>query len=87
MKPGWSFAMVQAARVQMPGLTAQDVRIPYWLLATAAGVLPALWVWRRSRDGRLRLLGLCPACGYDLRATPGRCPECGAVPAKNYISN
>jgi hypothetical protein len=52
----------------------------HWHAIILAGVLPAaqLLRWRR---GRLRgHTGLCPACGYDLRASPSRCPECGAEP-------
>ena len=43
----------------------------------------AMLTVRRLHRGRRYGRGLCPACGYDLRASPGRCPECGAVPARN----
>ena len=53
---------------------------PHWLFALATAALPALWLWsRRARLAALRR-GRCPSCGYDLRTTPDRCPECGASP-------
>jgi hypothetical protein len=62
-------------------LTYGIVSVPHWGPALAAAPLPLARYARRRRTRRRREAGLCPACGYDLRATPDRCPECGAVPA------
>ena len=55
--------------------------IPHWMVLLVLLPLPALWsaavVRRRLRLSR----EICPTCGYDLRATPDRCPECGTVRA------
>jgi hypothetical protein len=56
--------------------------VPHWApalffgLLSVAGARPLLLRWHRRRHG------LCTACGYDLRATPGRCPECGSDAAR-----
>jgi hypothetical protein len=52
------------------------VKFPIWIPLLLSAALPAAWLIRR-RTGYRWHLGLCPRCGYDLRATPDRCPECG----------
>jgi hypothetical protein len=57
------------------------VALPFWLLAAVCGIAPALrWNPRRLRRRRRLAAGLCTTCGYDLRASPGCCPECGNMP-------
>jgi len=53
------------------------IAVPYWSIALVSAVLPAIAVRRWVQARRHRRVGVCSACGYDLRATPDRCPECG----------
>jgi hypothetical protein len=65
--------------------TSWHYGVPLWILSICTMVLPLrslLRVGRAMRERRTTKLGRCCACGYDLRATPERYPECGRVPAK-----
>jgi hypothetical protein len=55
------------------------LRLPFWSILSFSFGAEYLALTRLRRL-RHCVAGLCSACGYDLRATPDRCPECGAVP-------
>jgi hypothetical protein len=55
------------------------VVIPHWFIAIVSLLLPARWLVRRHRAKRAIRMDRCATCGYDLRATPDRCPECGTA--------
>lgn len=60
-----------------------NIQLPFSMLAAIAAFLPAIWTIavasRRQQRRRLQRSGLCPRCGYDLRASLNRCPECGTA--------
>ena len=58
------------------------VGFSFWWPLTLSSLFPAVVLCKRVREMRCRRLaatGRCANCGYDLRATPSLCPECGAT--------
>jgi hypothetical protein len=76
----WNIRSVDGAvDVHLTG-SFEEWNTPYWKLLCLASVAP---IWRfvpwndLTPRQRRKNRGCCPDCGYDLRATPDRCPECG----------
>lgn len=79
----WPHMHAQESLPQIPGSRTRDVAsklcVPYWLLMLLCGI-PLEWqamvAMRRRHHARH---GRCRNCGYDLRESRTRCPECGAI--------
>jgi hypothetical protein len=66
-----------------PAGLSLNFAMPMWSVMFLAAIAPTRWIFitrRRHRAQRQAKKNLCITCGYDLRATPNRCPECGAIP-------
>ena len=80
-RPGWGLSRFDWNREELdysdPEIKSVEGELPYWCPLLASGLPLAVAYGLRRRRMRRRGAGCCLRCGYDLRASPDRCPECG----------
>jgi hypothetical protein len=87
----WAWYSTTRLTIDDPTMPSPGIYIltPYpWLGWLSIGLFVTAMVMLIIRIDYPHLLGgrtnpgHCATCGYDLRATSGRCPECGTEPKK-----
>jgi hypothetical protein len=78
--PRWGAALLTTGVAAM----SNALCLPLWILTFPATLIFGAWLISSYLDKRaarkaIEARGRCSKCGYDLRATPDRCPECGTA--------
>jgi hypothetical protein len=75
-RAGWRIGGFAVASIPDPRGTWFWLMMPAWFVALVLAAPSAIWL---VRSKRMHVAGFCRKCGYDMRATPDRCPECGTA--------
>lgn len=71
------FSVYSSERKSPDARGRRELIVPLWFVAILAAAPAVLRLWHAKQLRTRKTQGLCSSCGYDLRATPNRCPECG----------
>jgi hypothetical protein len=75
---GFGTVMTRGDGINVPPVQTLYVIFPFWVVAVVCA-WPVARVFRPRNKVHPDIANQrCIICGYDLRATPDRCPECGA---------